>query len=188
MSNERRVRLWSLVVEQAHGDRSRWGTSAAAAISAAGVDGAAVTVTLSATPRETVYASDRTAAELEELTLTLGEGPGVDALAGGPALVADLTARGARRAGRPSRRRGRRRSYGRSSRCRCRSAAIRLGVMDLYRAGPGDSTTSSSPTRCCWPTPRARCCSTPAHRPASARRDARSRPARSIPRSTRPPA
>ena len=41
----------------------------------AGVDGAAVTVMLSASPRETVYASDQVASDLEELTLTLGEGP-----------------------------------------------------------------------------------------------------------------
>ena len=93
---------------------------------------------LDATPRETIYASDQVAADLEELTLTLGEGPGVDAFAGGPALVADLTA----------------------SDCLARwpmfapaatqagvravfalplqVGAIRLGVLDLYRAQPGD--------------------------------------------------
>src|SRR5207247_7317346 len=64
----------------------------AAAMSAAGVDRAAVAVMLSASPRETMYASDPVAAEVEELALTLGEGPGVDALTGGPVLVADLTA------------------------------------------------------------------------------------------------
>ena len=107
-------------------------------MSAAGVDSAAVAVALSASPRETMYASDRVAAEVEELTLTLGEGPGVDAFTGGPALVADLTA----------------------SDCLARwpvfapAAAqagvravfalplqvggIRLGVLDLYRAQPGD--------------------------------------------------
>jgi hypothetical protein len=56
------------------------------------VDGAAVAVMLSATPRETIYASDRVGSDLEELTLTLGEGPGVDAFTGSPVLVADLTA------------------------------------------------------------------------------------------------
>ena len=47
---------------------------------------------LSATPRETIYASDQVASDLEELTLTFDEGPCVDAFTGGPALVADLMA------------------------------------------------------------------------------------------------
>jgi len=64
----------------------------AAAITATGVDSGAVTLMLSAGSRETIYASDDVASVLEELTLTLGEGPCVDAHAGGPALVADLTA------------------------------------------------------------------------------------------------
>jgi hypothetical protein len=83
MSNERRARLWGLVVEQGHGEP----VAIAHVGAAASVDGAAVTVMLSATPRETVYASDPTAVELEELTLTLGEGPGVDAVTDGPALA-----------------------------------------------------------------------------------------------------
>jgi hypothetical protein len=64
----------------------------AAALLVAGVDGAAVSVVLSATPRETICASDPVASRLEELALTLGEGPGVDAVAGTPCLVADLRA------------------------------------------------------------------------------------------------
>jgi hypothetical protein len=138
MNAGRRMRLWSLVVEHAHGGPVAVEHVGAAVISAAGVDSAAVAVVLSATPRETMYASDRVASELEELTLTLGEGPGVDAFAGGPALVADLTA----------------------SECLARwpvfapaaahagvravfalplqVGAIRLGVMDLYRARPGE--------------------------------------------------
>jgi hypothetical protein len=126
-----------MVVLRAHGGPVAVAHVGAAAMSAAGVDGAAVTVTLSATPRETVYASDSTASELEELTLTLGEGPGVDAVTGGPALAGDLA----------------------SAECSARWPAfapaavdagatavfalplhvggIRLGVMDLYRAKSG---------------------------------------------------
>ena len=122
---------------QAHGGPVAVAHVGAAAMSAADVDGAAVTVTLSATPRETVYASNPTASELEELTLTLGEGPGVDAVTGGPVLAGDLT----------------------SAECAARWPAfapaavdagatavfalplhvggIRLGVMDLYRAKSG---------------------------------------------------
>jgi hypothetical protein len=44
-----------------------------------------------ATLRETVYASDETAARIEELTLTVGEGPGLDAVRHGiPVLSSDL--------------------------------------------------------------------------------------------------
>jgi hypothetical protein len=138
MSVARRMRLWSLVVEHARGRPVGVEHVCAAVLSAAGVDSVAVAVALSASPRETMYASDRVAAEVEELTLTLGEGPGVDAFTGGPALVADLTA----------------------SDCLARwpvfapaatlvgvrsvfalplqVGGIRLGALDLYRAQPGD--------------------------------------------------
>jgi ANTAR domain len=92
MTIDRRMRLWSMVVHHAHGAPAKVEHVAAAVMSAAGVDGVAVTVMLAATPRETIYVSDQVASLLEELTLTLGEGPGVDAISGGPALVADLTA------------------------------------------------------------------------------------------------
>ena len=58
MDVERRVRLWSQVVEHAHGDPVAVEHVCAAAISASGVDGAAVSVALGTTPRETVYATD----------------------------------------------------------------------------------------------------------------------------------
>ncbi|GAB3844076.1 GAF domain-containing protein [Dactylosporangium cerinum] len=89
-------------------------------------------------PRETIYSSNRLASEAEELSLILGEGPCVDALAGGLALVPDLS----------------------TTHCLARwpvfapavvaagvraifalplqVGAIRLGVLDLYRAEPGD--------------------------------------------------
>jgi hypothetical protein len=138
MSADRRMRLWSLIVERAHGQPVTLEHACAAAISATGADSAAVTVTLSATPRETVYASDRLAADLEELTLTLGEGPCVDASTGRPTVVADLTAPAclarwpvfapaAVQAG---------------VRAVCalplQVGAIRLGVLDLYRTRAGE--------------------------------------------------
>ena len=92
MSADRRMRLWGLVVERAGGGPVCVEYVCAVAMSAVGVDRAAVAVVLSASPRETMYASDPVAAEVEELALTLGEGPGVDALTGGPALVAALCA------------------------------------------------------------------------------------------------
>jgi hypothetical protein len=138
MNADRRMRLWSLVVEHAHGGPVAVEHACAAAISATGVDGVAVTVPLTATPRETIYASDQVASELEELTLTLGEGPGEDAFAGSPALAADLTASdcltrwpvfapAATQAGVRA-----------VFALPMQVGAIRLGVLDLYRAQPGD--------------------------------------------------
>jgi GAF domain/ANTAR domain len=138
MNADRRIRLWSLVAEHARGEPVTVEHVCTAVLSAAGVDHAAVAVALSASPRETMYASDPVAGEVEELALTLGEGPGVDAFTGGPVLVADVSA----------------------SDCLARwpvfapavlqvgvravfalplqVGGIRLGVLDLYRARPGD--------------------------------------------------
>jgi hypothetical protein len=126
-----------LMVEQADGAPMGVGHAGSVAVAVAAVDAVAVAVPVAASPRESVYASGPLAADLEELTTTLGEGPGVDALVDGPALAADL----------------------REDWCQIRwpmfapaavdlgvSAAfalplqvggIRLGVMDLYRVRPG---------------------------------------------------
>ncbi len=138
MNADRSMRLWSLAVEHAHGRPVTIEHVCAAVISAAGVDSAAVTVMLSATPRETIYTSDQVASDLEELTLTLGEGPCVDAFAGSPALVADLAAPdclarwpvfapAAAQAGVRA-----------MFALPVQVGAIRLGVMCLYRVQPGD--------------------------------------------------
>jgi hypothetical protein len=138
MNAERRVRLWSLVVDQAHGGPVGVEHVCAAVIAATSVDSVAVTVVLSVVPRETLYASDEVAAELEELALTLGEGPCVDATAGRMTLVADLTASdsvtrwpvfapAAVHAG-----------VGAVFALPLQVGAIRLGVMDLYRTLPGE--------------------------------------------------
>lgn len=137
MNADRRMRLWSRVVAYAHGEPVAVEHVCAAAMSATGVDGAAVTVVLGAAPRETVYASDAIASDLAELALTLGEGPGVDAVDGGPALVSDLTAPEclvrwpvfapvAASAG-----------AGAVFALPLHGGAVRVGVMDLYRTRPG---------------------------------------------------
>jgi hypothetical protein len=131
------MRLWGLVVDVARGRPVSVEHVCAAAVSAAGVDGAAVAVTLSAAPRETIYATD-VAAELEELALTLGEGPCVDVFTRGSTLVADLMAPkclarwpvfapAAARAGIRA-----------VFALPLQVGAIRLGALDLYRARPGD--------------------------------------------------
>jgi hypothetical protein len=133
----RRARLWSLVTGYARGGPVAIEHVGAAMVATSGVDGAAITVMLDATPRETVYASDQIASVLEELTLTLGEGPGVDAFAGQATLVADLTtpdcltrwpvfAPAAVRAGVCA-----------MFALPLRVGGIRVGAVDLYRASPG---------------------------------------------------
>jgi GAF domain-containing protein len=133
----RRAQLWDLVVTQARSDPVGVAHVGAAAISVAGVDGAAVTVTLAAARRETVYASDPVAGALEELILTLGEGPGVDGSAGGPAMARDLTSQecsvrwpgfapAAVQAGAQA-----------MFALPLHVGGVRLGVLDLYRAQPG---------------------------------------------------
>jgi hypothetical protein len=91
MNLERWMRLWDLVAQRTDGGPVGVEDVCAVAITACGVDRCSIAVTLPGGGYEAVYASDPTAADIEELTLTVGEGPGVDALAGRPALVADLT-------------------------------------------------------------------------------------------------
>ncbi len=138
MNADRKLRLWRLVVEQAHGRQVAIEHVCAAVISTAGVDSAAVTVMLDATARETVYASDQVASELEELTLTLGEGPGVDAFAGGPVLVADLTAPDVLTRWPVFAPAAAQTGVQGVFALPMQAGAIRLGVMDLYRARSGD--------------------------------------------------
>ncbi|WP_326550290.1 ANTAR domain-containing protein [Micromonospora sp. NBC_01813] len=137
MNADRRMRLWSRVVGHAQGGPVTVEHVCTSVISAAGVAGVAVTVVLATGHRETVYASDRVASDLAELALILGEGPGVDAGDGGPALVADLTAADCL---------ARWPVYAMAAASAGASAvfalplqvgAIRVGVMDLYRTRPG---------------------------------------------------
>ncbi|MDT5035129.1 MAG: hypothetical protein QOE03_314 [Micromonosporaceae bacterium] len=137
MNADRRLRLWSVLAEHVRGGPVAVAHVGAAMVATTGVDGVAITVMLDATPRETVYASDRVASVLEELTLTLGEGPGVDACSGRTTLADDLTAPdclsrwpvfapAAVRAGVCA-----------IFALPLRVGGIRLGAVDLYRARPG---------------------------------------------------
>lgn len=57
-----------------------------------GLDGAGVSILSSSGLHEPLYASDETAAQIERLQVTLGEGPCISAsLSGAPVLVTDLT-------------------------------------------------------------------------------------------------
>jgi hypothetical protein len=138
VSAERRIRLWSLVVDHAGGTPVEVRHVGYAATFATGVDATAIAVILAASPRETVYTSSQIAADMEELTMTLGEGPGVDALAGGIALAGDLSEAWCRDRwpvfAAAAVDGGVRAAFA----LPLRVGGIRLGVMDLYRALPGD--------------------------------------------------
>jgi GAF domain-containing protein len=138
MDADGRMRLWGLVVECARGAPVEVRHVCEAVILAADVDGVALAVAASATPRETLYVSGPVASVMEELAMTLGEGPGVDALVGGGVvLAADITdakfvarwpvfAPAAAQA-------GVRAVFG----LPLQAGGIRLGVMGLYRSEPG---------------------------------------------------
>jgi hypothetical protein len=137
MDSERRVRLWGLVAERAGGAPVEVGHVCEAAIIAADVDSVALAAAVTAAPCESLYASDPVASLLVELLVTLGEGPGIDALAGGTVLAADLTdavylarwpafAPAAVQAGVRA-----------VFALPLQAGGIRLGVMDLYRSQPG---------------------------------------------------
>jgi hypothetical protein len=138
VSGDRAVRIWAQVAQQSLGAPVSVAHVCAAAVAAVGVDGAGVTVMVSPTVRETVNATDAVATGLEELQLTLGQGPCMDTfIDGGPVLAVDL----------------------RSPECLARWPAftpaaldigaravfalplqidaIRLGVLDLYRVRAG---------------------------------------------------
>jgi hypothetical protein len=131
-------RIWTQIGLHARGDSVTLAHACAAAVSGIGVDGAGVTLMISTTVRETVLATDPVAGELEEWQLSFGQGPCVDAFAaGGPVLVGDLDHKGYLErwpvftpAARGS---GARAVFA----LPLRIGAIRLGVLDLYRATPG---------------------------------------------------
>ncbi|MEH1125319.1 ANTAR domain-containing protein [Micromonospora sp. CPCC 206061] len=137
MNADRRMRLWCLLVERAQGGPIAVDHVCHLVTAAAGVDGAAVTVVLGATARETVYATDEVASELAELGLTLGEGPGVDAVDGGPALAVDLT--GSDRLARWPMFAPAAVSAGAGAvfALPLHVGAVRVGVLELYRGQPG---------------------------------------------------
>lgn len=92
MSNDRRLRLWTQIVEHAGDAAVTIDHVCAVAMTATNVDAAAVTVLLDGGPGETVYSSGQLATAMEDMSLTLGEGPATEVAAEGPSLVADVTA------------------------------------------------------------------------------------------------
>jgi hypothetical protein len=103
------------------------------------VHGAAISLLTATDARKTVWATDPTAAVLEDLQFTLGEGACVEAaVTGRPVLVPDLhdsalTARWPVFAGAVAEQTGARALFA----LPLQQGAINLGVLDLYRGTPG---------------------------------------------------
>ena len=137
MDADRRVRLMREVVALAGGRPVAVEHVCAAVLPAVGVDGLAISVILAATPRETIYTTDQVAADLAELSITLGEGPCVDAAAGLPAFAADLSAAAATARWPIFAPEAVRAGAGAVFALPLQVGAIRFAVMALYRGTPG---------------------------------------------------
>ncbi|GAB4058857.1 GAF domain-containing protein [Catellatospora paridis] len=132
------MRVWAQVGKQSQGAPATLAHICAAAVAGVNVDGAGVTIMSSSTVRDVVHTSDRIAADLEEWQLTFGQGPCVDAFAGGgPVIALDLRSPDSLTrwpvftpAALDS---GARAVFA----LPLQIGAIRLGVLDLYRARPG---------------------------------------------------
>lgn len=143
MDQVRSARVWAMVSACARQE----GAPASllhvvrACADALGAAGAGLSMTRDSLPREPVLASTAVAEELEEIQFTLGQGPGMDAVAGrGPVLSADLAQADARRrwpAFTPAAEaRGIRGVFA----FPVVAGAALLGVLDVYRARPGPLT------------------------------------------------
>lgn len=136
-----RARWLERLAETAVDPASQCQQVAALCVEGLGVTGGGISVVTAAGNRGVVCATDDTAAQIEELQFTLGEGPCVDAVAfGAPVLIPDLTEfddlafgrwpaflEGAGAAGVKA-----------VFALPLRIGAISVGVMDLYRDSPGN--------------------------------------------------
>ena len=140
MTGSRPARIWGLVAGQAasRGGRVSAGDVCAAAVAAVEVSGAWLIAARGAEAGHLMRVTDEVSELLAELQLTLGEGPGPDAVAsGGPVLASDLDEVEAVR----------RWPAFAPAACQAGAAAIfafplqvgaiRAGVMGLYRERPG---------------------------------------------------
>jgi hypothetical protein len=112
-------------------------------VQVARVSGAGISLVTSAGNRGVVCATDAIAARLEDLQLTLGEGPCVDAIrTGDPVLVADVDEPGLAVERWPGFLEGAGAAGVRAVfALPLRIGAIGVGVLDLYRLSPGDLET-----------------------------------------------
>lgn len=145
-ADRRTTRIWDLVAGHAaaRGAPASVTDACAAAVAATAVSGAGLTAD-AAGPRagHVICATDDLSERIEELQLTAGEGPCMDASAsGGPVFIPDLAARAAGRRWPgfvpPARRAGVAAIFA----FPLRAGAIPVGVLDLYRDRPGALSTA----------------------------------------------
>jgi hypothetical protein len=134
---ERAVRVWELIAA-AHDGAEPVSVAAvcAAAVRWLGIDGASVTAVSGTVAREPLFATDELSARLEELQFTMGEGPAAAGFwLGSPELVSDLElAVGRWPVFAPAAvTAGARAIFA----LPLQAGAIEVGVLTLYRAGPG---------------------------------------------------
>ena len=140
MADQRRSRLWGLIAEQAglQGATVSAAHACTVAVKVAGVNGGWLSVMSDPARRALVHATDRRAAELDELQFTLGEGPCADAFgSGNPVLVANLEAPGWRAWWPGFAVAGVAAGAAAVFAFPLAQGAIRVGVLGLYRETPG---------------------------------------------------
>ena len=137
MADDRLVRVAAALAADDDGSGPLIARLCAAAVQLVGVDGAAVSILTEGRYSATVCVSDDVAAQLEELHVALGDGPGLDAhRSGQPVLEGDLAnaspdlwpsfTQSALEAGARA-----------VFAFPLRIGSIRVGILDLYRATPG---------------------------------------------------
>jgi hypothetical protein len=140
VAGERTARVWAWIAAARESDAPEsLATLCRAAAARLAVDGASVTVLGGPAVREPLSATDELSAQLEELLLTTGEGPGAeDFRYGSPMLIPDLAPATERWPGfAPA-------AVAAGARALfafpLQAGAIRAGVLSLYRGQPGPLT------------------------------------------------
>jgi hypothetical protein len=140
MIDDRPARIWSLVAAQAarHGGRVSAADACVAAVAAVDVTGAWLMTANGEQGGHLMRVTDEASEVLAELQLTLGEGPGPDAVAsGGPVLASDLDEMEAVRRWPAFAPAARQAGAAAIFAFPLQLGAIRTGVMSLYRMRSG---------------------------------------------------
>jgi ANTAR domain-containing protein len=140
MTSSRAARIWGLVAEQAASRGA--GVSVTdvcmAAVAAIGASGVSLTAASIVRADHVMCVTDEVSERLEELQLTLGEGPRADAYAaGGPVLISDLADSESQRRWPGFAPAARQAGAGAIFAFPLQIGVIRAGVLSLYRTRPG---------------------------------------------------
>jgi ANTAR domain len=138
---DRVERIWALIAGRIQGTAVTVADVCQAAVTATGMEGAAVSVIVSPIVRDAVYATDQVSRDLEDWQFSSGHGPCLDVVATGcPVLVDDL-AEAAWLNRWPDYTPAALRSGARALvALPLQVGAIKLGAFELYRTSPGSLT------------------------------------------------